>query len=365
MTAQVRVASQRQPYGVWIASGATRRLPELVGEVSRVAVIYSAELPELAKVAAANFDGPEVSYLPVPDAEAAKTPQVLAECWDRLASLGFTRSDVVVGVGGGTITDLAGFVAASWLRGVPYFSVPTTVLGMVDAAVGGKTGINLNAGKNLVGAFYEPTAVLCDLELLASLPAEEVSSGLAEVIKCGFIADQKIIDLVAAQPGEARDPATSLFAELVERAVRVKAEVVAADFTERTSQGSQVGREALNYGHTLGHAIEARERFRMRHGQAISIGMCWIAEVSRELLGLPQNQVVQHRELLQVLGLPTSYRKEAFPELRRLMSLDKKARGQQLRLVGLREFGRPEIISGPDEEILASCYRNIADAVVI
>ena len=353
----VTVPSQLGPYEVHIAPGALDRLPTLVHGASRVAIIHPATLPDLAARVAGLVDRP-TTLIPVPNAEAAKTPQVLADCWDALAAAGFTRNDVVVGVGGGTTTDLAGFVAASWLRGVDYVSVPTSVLAMVDAAVGGKTGINLAAGKNLVGAFYEPKGVLCDLSLIESLPAVEVSSGLAEVVKCGFIADPAILDLAVDDLAECQDVTSDRFAELVTRAVAVKAAVVAADFKESTSTGGRVGREALNYGHTLGHAIERHAGYTLRHGQAISVGMAWIARVSRDLLSLERSFVALHDELLGGLGLPLAY-DAPFAELRPAMSLDKKARGNTLRLVGLTAQGAPRIIDDAPEHVLAAAYAEL------
>ena len=352
----VPVNSRVTPYQVHISSGALERLTEALGDAARVAVIVPEPLRALAERVQKRCPDRRVTTIPVPDAEASKTPAVLARCWDELAAAGFTRSDLVVGLGGGTATDLAGFVAASWLRGVDFISIPTTVLGMVDAAVGGKTGINLATGKNLVGAFHEPRVVICDLDLLRELPGTEVASGLAEVVKCGFVSDAGILQLVDSDLRGALDVTSDTFAELVGRAVAVKAGVVAEDLTERTSRGGSVGREALNYGHTMGHAIEAHEGFRLRHGQAISIGMVWIAEVSRRLLGLDASLAADHRRLLESLGLPVTHDPEAWPGLRRLMSLDKKSRGNSLRLVGLASQGRPVILEGPDESELAESY---------
>ncbi len=355
----VHVDSPRSPYDVHIESGALERLPGLLGGASRAAVIHPGALEPIAARIAAMLEAP-VTLVEVPDAEAAKTPVVLTRCWDALAAAGLTRNDLVIGVGGGTTTDLAGFVAATWLRGVAYISVPTSVLAMVDAAVGGKTGINLDAGKNLVGAFYEPRAVLCDLDLLAGLPGPEVASGLAEVIKCGLISDGEILRLCQEDEdlAQSRDVTSARFAELVARAIAVKARVVAADFTERTSSGTRVGREALNYGHTLGHAIEAHAHFAWRHGQAISVGMAWMARVSRVLLGLDDAAVALHDELLGSLGLPLRYG-APFEELRPIMSLDKKARGASLRLVGLSALGEPVIVEDPDEAVLALSYQEL------
>ena len=352
----IPVNSSSAPYEVHIAPGALDRLGEVLGNATRVAVIVPEPLMALAEKARKHCRDRQVTTITIPDAEAAKTPAVLARCWDELAAAGFTRSDLVVGLGGGTATDVAGFVAASWLRGIDFISVPTTVLGMVDAAIGGKTGINLSAGKNLVGAFHEPRSVICDPELLQELPKEEVVSGLAEVVKCGFISDAGILQLVDSDLGGALDVTSDTFAELVGRAVAVKAGVVAEDLTERTSSDGNIGREALNYGHTMGHAIEAHEGFRLRHGQAISIGMVWIAEVSRRLLGLDASLAADHRRLLESLGLPVTHDPEAWHGLRRLMNLDKKSRGDDLRLVGLAAQGRPVILESPDESELAESY---------
>ena len=352
----IPVNSRIAPYEVHIAPGALERLGEALGDATRVAVIVPEPLKVLAERAGKHCRDRRVTTITIPDAEAAKTPAVLARCWDELAAAGFTRSDLVVGLGGGTATDLAGFVAASWLRGIGFISVPTTVLGMVDAAVGGKTGINLAAGKNLVGAFHEPRSVICDPELLHELPEEEVVSGLAEVVKCGFISDAEILRLVDSDLHGALDVTSETFAKLVGRAVTVKAGVVAVDLKERTSRGGSVGREALNYGHTLGHAVEAQTGFRLRHGQAISIGMVWIAEVSRRLLGLDAALAADHSRLLSALGLPVTHAPEVWPELRRIMQLDKKTRGRELRLVGLAAQGQPVILTSPDESEIADSY---------
>ena len=349
----VHVPSKLGPYDVHLGPGALAQLPEHEG---RVAIIHPETLPELADRVAEHY--PFAIRIPVPEAEKAKTATVLNHCWDQLAEHGFTRSDLIVGVGGGTTTDLAGFVAATWLRGVDYVSVPTTVLAMVDAGVGGKTGINLPAGKNLVGAFHEPVSVFCDFTLLETLPDADIRAGMAEVIKCGFIKDPEI--LVLAAKTDRTDIGSATFAELVRRAVQVKADVVVADFKESTSVGAEVGREALNYGHTLGHAIEAHAGYTWRHGEAISVGMSWIARVSQHILGLDEDAVWLHDDLLASVGMPKSYDTEAYPELRRIMGLDKKSRGTSLRLVGLAALGTPTIIEQPDEKVLAQSYQNLS-----
>lgn len=353
----VRVNAER-PYFVEIDNGALNRLPELVGPASRVAVIYGEPLAEAALEVSRLVGSEQVSVLGigVPVGEAAKTPEILVDCWRTLARAGFTRSDLIIGVGGGATTDLAGFVAASWLRGVAYLSIPTTVLAMVDAAVGGKTGIDLPEGKNLVGAFHEPRAVLADLDLLRTLPDREVSSGLAEVVKAGFVRDERILSLIREHPQGARDVTSARHAELIRRAVQFKADVVADDLRETTSVGDRIGRELLNFGHTLGHAIEAWEDYQLRHGEAVALGMVFAGYLSRRLLGLSDAAVADLRDYLEMLGLPVSYAAAPWPRLRELMARDKKTRGSTLRFVGLRAFGDAAMIVAPSERILAECY---------
>ena len=206
-----------------------------------------------------------------------------------LGRIGIGRKDAIVSLGGGAATDVAGFAAATWLRGIDIVHVPTTLLGMVDAAVGGKTGINTDAGKNLVGAFHQPAAVLVDLATLETLPRNELVAGMAEIVKAGFIADPVILDLIEADPEAALDPTGTVLPELIRRAVAVKAEVVAADEKE-----SQL-REILNYGHTLAHAIERRERYQWRHGAAVSVGLVFAAELGRLAGRLDDETADRHR----------------------------------------------------------------------
>ncbi|MBT2209801.1 3-dehydroquinate synthase [Actinomadura sp. NEAU-AAG7] len=355
MTTRIRVGGAA-PYDVVIGTGVLGELPAMVGERARtVAVVHAEGLPEIARPVCGALEraGHEVHALPVPDGEAAKEAGVLAGLWSAFAALGMTRTDVVVGVGGGATTDLAGFAAASWLRGVPAVLVPTTLLGMVDAAVGGKTGINIPEGKNLVGAFHPPAGVLCDLATLVTMPHEDYISGLAEVIKAGFIADPKILELVEADPAAAVSPAGPATRELVERAVQVKADVVSCDLKESGL------REILNYGHTLAHAIEKAEDYRFRHGHAVAIGMVYAAELSRLAGRLPAEVVERHRAVLASVGLPVSYG-AAWPGLRATMSIDKKARGATLRFVVLDGVAEPGRLEGPDEALLAAAYREVA-----
>ncbi|QXJ25380.1 3-dehydroquinate synthase [Actinomadura graeca] len=344
------------PYDVVVGTGVLGELPAMAGEGARAAAVVHAEgLPEIARPVCRALEkaGLTVHAFPVPDGEAAKEIGVLAGLWSGFAAAGMTRTDVVVGVGGGSTTDLAGFAAASWLRGVRAVLVPTTLLGMVDAAVGGKTGINIPEGKNLVGAFHPPAGVLCDLATLVTMPREDYISGLAEIIKAGFIADPRILELVEADPAGAASPDGPHTRELVERAVQVKADVVSADLKESGL------REILNYGHTLAHAIEKAEDYRFRHGHAVAIGMVYAAELARLAGRLPAALVERHRAVLTSVGLPVSYGAD-WPGLRATMTIDKKARGTTLRFVVLDGLARPGRLEGPAEDLLAAAYREVS-----
>ena len=266
-----------RPYPVIIGTGLLDDLARVLDGRHRVAILHQPVLNETAEVIRKRLSdsGIDAHRVEIPDAEAGKELPVVGYIWDVLGRIGIGRQDALVSLGGGAATDVTGFAAATWLRGVDVVHVPTTLLGMVDAAVGGKTGINTEAGKNLVGAFHQPLAVLVDLATLESLPRNEIVAGMAEIVKAGFIADPVILDLIEADPEAALDPTGSVLPELIRRAVVVKAEVVAAD--ERESQL----REILNYGHTLGHAIERRERYRWRHGAAVSVGLAFAAELGR------------------------------------------------------------------------------------
>ncbi|GIG20371.1 3-dehydroquinate synthase [Cellulomonas chitinilytica] len=357
----VRVAGE-QPYDVLIGRHLLGELPGLLGDgVRRVLVVHPAALATSADAIREDLlaQGYEAYAAEVPDAEEAKTAQVAAFLWGVLGQAGFTRTDAIVGIGGGATTDLAGFVAATWLRGVRVVQVPTTVLGMVDAAVGGKTGINTAEGKNLVGAFHPPAGVLCDLASLESLPRHDFVAGLAEVVKCGFIADPRILELVEENTALLTDPvaasSSDVLAELIERAVAVKARVVGEDLREAGL------REILNYGHTFGHAIEQVERFQWRHGAAVSVGMVFVAELARLAGRLPDEVVERHRSVLTSLGLPTAYRGDRWEQLLTAMRRDKKTRGDLLRFVVLEEIGRPVRLEGPDPTLLAAAYAEVSE----
>jgi 3-dehydroquinate synthase len=344
------------PYPVIIGSGLLETIAELLGARHKVVILHQPALTGTAELirkqlSAGGVDAHRVELL---DAEAGKDLPMVGFIWEVLGRIGVGRKDAIVSLGGGAATDVAGFAAATWLRGVDIVHVPSTLLAMVDAAVGGKTGINTDAGKNLVGAFHQPAAVVVDLDLLKTLPRNELVAGMAEIVKAGFIADPVILDLIEADPEAALDPAKDVLPELIRRAVQVKADVVAADEKESSL------REILNYGHTLAHAIERRERYRWRHGAAVSVGLVYAAELARLAGRLDDASVQRHRDVLTALGLPVSYDADALPDLLKYMAGDKKTRSGTLRFVVLDGVAKPGRLEGPDPGLLAAAYAEVS-----
>jgi 3-dehydroquinate synthase len=354
------------PYDVHVGSGLAESIAQSMPEgAQRVLIVHTAVLAREVEVMRQRIadTGRTVVLAEIPDAEAGKTAEVLAFCWQVMGKSDFGRADVVVGFGGGAVTDLAGFVAASWMRGVALVQVPTTLQAMVDAAVGGKTGINTSEGKNLVGAFYEPLSVWCDMDYLLTQPRNDLVAGLAEVVKGGFIADTQILEIVEsnmqllaahAGAGLLEPDAMPVVEELIRRKIQVKADVVASDLRESHL------REILNYGHTLGHAIEYVERFAWRHGAAVSVGMVFAAELSRLVGKLSDDEVARHRSILTGLGLPVSYSPGRWDALLTAMRRDKKTRGATLRFVILQGIGNPVRLEGPDPGLLVAAYDAIS-----
>ena len=343
------------PYDVLVGRGILSDLATALGpSVRKVLIVHP---PTLAARAATLRESLSENYeailAEIPDAEAGKRVEVVAFCWQVMGQSDFTRSDAVIGFGGGAVTDLAGFVAATWLRGVTLIQVPTTVLGMVDAAIGGKTGINTAEGKNLVGSFYAPSAVIVDLNVLEGISPMETLAGFGEVVKYGFIAEPEILDLIEASVETATDPTSDEFRRIVELSIGIKARVVSADFRESGE------REFLNYGHTLGHAVEFAERYQWRHGAAVAIGMMFAAELGRLTGRLSDDVVDRHRSILTSLQLPVSYPAGRWNTLLSVMRRDKKARGDLLRFVVLDDLARPTILAGPDESLLFAAYQEI------
>jgi 3-dehydroquinate synthase len=326
-------------------------LPLLEGR-SRAAVIVSAamrsriqELPSLDC---------EIFYFEIPDGEEGKSTKVIGQLWDWLGAAGFTRSDLIVAVGGGAITDVAGFAAASWLRGLDWVAIPTTLAGMVDAAIGGKTAVNSDYGKNLIGAFHSPIRVLIDLSWLQTLDDRDFAAGLAEVVKTGFIADTKILDLLKDRSLASVRSDANLTRELISRSVAVKASVVSEDFKE------SYARESLNYGHTFGHAIELDSKFTLRHGECVSIGLAFMAHLQYRIGAISLAERDLHLEILSNLDLPIHYREGEWPKLLGHMARDKKSRGKSLRFVTLSGLGSTGRLENPSESDLFAAYTEVS-----
>ena len=358
---RVSVAGER-PYDVLIGHGILAELPRIVQETpgagrGGVTIIHAKALADRARAAEAALinEGLRVLSIEVPDGEAAKKARVLEYLWDRLGSFRLGRDGLVVGLGGGATTDLAGLAAATWLRGVPVVQVPTTLLAMVDAAVGGKTGIDTPAGKNLVGAFHPPAAVIADLEMLSTLPDAELRAGLGEVIKCGLIADSVILDRVLADPADCLTWDSPVLADLVARSIAVKAAVVGEDLTEAGL------REVLNYGHTYAHAIEKVTGYSWRHGEAVAVGCVFAAEIAHRNGNLSRDALALHRQSFDAVNLPTRFPEGEgrWEELKEAMMSDKKVRGGRLRLVLLDDIARPVRVQAPAESVLLSAHEAV------
>lgn len=342
---KIGVELKERRYDVVVGEGARHFLRELLDErapkAKSVVLVTSGSLETTPW-----FDvesGREQFLVRVPEGESAKTMAVLEGLLEELAALRLSRDDVVVGVGGGAITDLVGFAAASYLRGVSLVQIPTSLVGQVDAAIGGKTGVNLRAGKNLVGAFYQPIGVLCDTEVLSTLPERERRSGLGEVAKCWLLEER-----------EARAVADASLSELIESSVSLKARIVAGDEREGAH------RVLLNYGHTLAHALEKislrRDPDELRHGEAVAIGLAFAARLARALERVSDDVVAYHDEVLEEFGLDGRLPEQfAVEELLDAMTFDKKAR-HDLSFVLAGPAGY-ELVGGVEPSLVANVLK--------
>lgn len=352
--AEIKVKAEKD-YSVRITGDWRGDLSPWASKRSRVAIIHSAAMSSM--IPDLSFGSAEVTLFEIPDGEAGKSAQVLQYLWDQLGKKNFTRSDLIVAIGGGTVTDLGGYLAASWLRGIDWVAIPTTLAGMVDASVGGKTGINSPYGKNLIGAFHSPVSVIIDPSWLRTLSDRDFAAGLAEVIKCGFIDDVEILSLIKDQSVDEIRKNGALVIDLIERSVGTKAKVVSEDFKE-----SEL-REILNYGHTFGHAIERVSEYSIRHGEAISIGMVFVAELAHAKGLINPELLAMHRTVLSSIGLPVSLGdipgSANWPALYAAISLDKKSRGNEIRFVALTELGNCTRIEGVTEEELKIAYEKV------
>lgn len=339
----VHVPLGRRSYEIQIAAGLLARLGDACVRLAlggRCAVITDANVGRrFAKAAQRSLTraGFQTFLITVPAGETAKRLRTVQACYDRLAEHWLERQSFIVALGGGVVGDLAGFVAATYLRGIPFVQVPTTLLAQVDSSVGGKVGVNLKAGKNLVGAFHQPRRVLCDLDTLRTLPEREFRAGLAEVIKYGIICDAELFARLERELPKLllRDAPT--LARVIARCCAIKADVVGRDETEGGL------RAILNFGHTIGHGLEAISSYgRYLHGEAISIGQVAAARLSASVLGLAAGDVERIAALFARAGLPTrvqltaSQRRRLFTALR----LDKKVSGGEIKFVLARRIGK-------------------------
>jgi 3-dehydroquinate synthase len=347
----ISVSADRK-YEVEIDVSWQNAIKPLLANRGQVAIIVSEAMRD--RIVGLPETDAQIHIFTVPDSEAGKSFVTYQKVLDWLGAAGFTRNDLVIAVGGGAVTDLSGFVASSWLRGIDWVAVPTTLAAMVDAAIGGKTGINSEYGKNLIGSFYSPISVLVDLTWLETLSDRDFAAGLAEVLKSGFIVDEVIVDLLKGKsvPEVRSDRALTL--ELISRTVAVKAKVVSGDFKE------SFDREILNYGHTLGHAIELHCKYSLRHGECVSIGLVFAANLANQT-GILSDEITQlHLSILKNLGLPTTYESRHWPELRANMAIDKKSRSGTLRFVAISEIGKTLRIEAPSESDLLAAYERLS-----
>ena len=329
-------------YVVEVGIDAKKAINQICQDHNKVLLVGPRSLIKLFRIK----ESKNLSIFETSDGESQKSVATLDRIWKKCASVGLDRQDAIIGFGGGASTDVAGFAAATWLRGIIWYAIPTSLAGMVDASVGGKTGINAAGGKNLIGSFYSPSKVIIDTTFLEKLSDRDLSAGMAEVIKCGFISDYKILNLV-------QDDVLD-YSQLIYRAIKVKANVVSKDFKESKL------REILNYGHTLGHAIEKDSNYRLRHGEAVSIGMVFAAELSGELSELSPDAVQLHRELLSNFNLPISYPKGRWKNLSSLLLKDKKVKQSKLRFIGISKIGRPVWLEDVSSGTLTKIYERIA-----
>lgn len=335
----LEVSLGQRSYPIYIGAGLLDRLPEMpLGK--RVAIVTNNIVGPLyldrLRASLALF-GVDATTIVLPDGEAHKDWESLNLIFDHLLAERCDRSTPIVALGGGVVGDLAGFAAASYQRGVPFIQIPTTLLAQVDSSVGGKTGINHPRGKNMIGAFWQPRAVIADTDTLNSLPDRELSAGMAEVIKYGLIRDPEFLSWIEANIDKlmARDPAALAFA--IERSCANKAEVVAGDELETAKEG---GRALLNLGHTFGHAIETGMGYgQWLHGEAVAAGTVMAAELSRRLGWLTEAEVGRVRDLMQRAGLPTIGPRMGADRYIDLMSHDKKVVAGRLRLVLFKRLG--------------------------
>ncbi|MCA1834176.1 MAG: 3-dehydroquinate synthase [Actinomycetota bacterium] len=355
---EIKIEIPGRPYSVWIGAGILERAGEFLPLSERVDVAMLAAdetaLTLYGERASAGLEATcvRVERESIEGGEAAKTMSRAESLLRRLTAAGAHRRDLLVALGGGATGDLVGFVAATYHRGMPFAQMPTTLLAQVDASIGGKTGVNLPEGKNLVGAYHQPVAVISDVTTLQSLPGGEFSSGLAEVVKHGLIDDADLLSLLQRERAAIFDREPMSLVRLVSQAASIKARIVAADETEQ-------GRRAfLNYGHTLGHALEALGGYSTwRHGEAVAIGMMFAAHLAAGL-GFA-DRVAEHARAVEAAGLPVAGAEAPFESVLRAMGGDKKYHGG-IRFVILEDLGRPRLVSDVSTDLVRSAYEKVS-----
>lgn len=351
---KINVELEKRTYPIWIGEGTFERLPEFVGENfschsalivtdSNVRSLYADKIViELAK---------SISNLHIFDfsaGEESKNIHTLDLLLRFAAKSGLDRKSCIFALGGGVVGDIAGFAAAVYMRGIPYFQIPTTLLAMVDSSVGGKTAIDLPEGKNLVGAFWQPKGVLIDTDSLKSLPEREIKCGLAEIIKYGVIMDSKFFDFIEEKINSIKNLDKEVMTKLIARSCELKAEVVAGD--EREESGL---RAILNYGHTFGHAIETVTGYgEYHHGEAVAIGMCLAAKFALTKKIITEEKVHRIIQLIQNLGLPISFKKFSAEKIISAMKKDKKNLSGIIRLVLPEDIGKVSLVNATEDELL-------------
>ncbi len=348
----IRVSLGERSYPIEIGSGNSAEVGRFVsklGGADHVAVITDSNVEPLFAAAVgqsfAEFDA-EVDLLVVEAGEPAKSVAVADSLWRKMLELGADRKTVVAALGGGVIGDLAGFIAATYARGLRFLQIPTTLLAQVDSSVGGKVGINLPGAKNMVGAFWQPIGVLIDTDVLGRLPRREFVSGLAEVVKYGVILDAEFFDYLESRIAELNSRQPEALRHIIARSCRLKADVVEAD--ERETSG---GRAVLNYGHTFAHALETVAGYgELLHGEAVSIGMMCAARLAERLGRIDADFVGRQQSLLESLGLPTKLPAADPEELLEVMSRDKKSESGRLRFVLPTRLGHVELVGDVDED---------------
>ncbi len=299
--------------------------------------------------------GLRTDIIVVPPGESTKSVTTATFLWQEFLKLRADRKTFAVAVGGGMVGDLAGFVAATYARGLPFFQVPTSLLAQVDSSVGGKVAVNLPEAKNMVGAFYQPRGVLIDIATLATLPDREYRSGLAEVVKYGIILDANLFTFLEAHQAELQARDFELLAEVVQRCCRLKADVVEQDEREETGL-----RAILNYGHTFGHAIESLTGYEeWLHGEAVAVGMVCAARLGERLGLTPPEVLLRQERLLQGLGLPTRLPAVNISDMLRVMQHDKKAQHGRLRFILPRRIGQVEVVEDVPSETVMDVLRTL------